>query len=117
VVDQLQRTRSLGAVEDTLAAAQDYREAHQDQPVDQPGGKQRRVEGAAALDEQVAAFALLELSDGVGGAAPAGDSGLRGLRDRVAALGGQLAVASPAGGGTVVEALLPLAWPEDEDEA
>ena len=37
--------------------------------------------------------------DGVGGADPAGGSGLRGLADRVEALGGSLEVVSPAGAG------------------
>jgi signal transduction histidine kinase len=46
--------------------------------------------------------------DGPGGAAPAAGSGLRGLEDRVAALGGELAVASPPGGGTRVRATLAL---------
>jgi signal transduction histidine kinase len=44
--------------------------------------------------------------DGRGGADPAG-SGLRGLADRVAALGGRLAVLSPPGGGTRITAELP----------
>jgi len=44
--------------------------------------------------------------DGVGGADAAG-SGLTGLADRVAALGGTLSVASPPGAGTVVTAELP----------
>jgi PAS domain S-box-containing protein len=44
--------------------------------------------------------------DGVGGADPAG-SGLRGLADRVAALGGQLAISSVAGAGTALRAELP----------
>ncbi len=47
--------------------------------------------------------------DGVGGADPAGGSGLRGLADRVEALGGRLDVAAAAGGGTRVEARVPLA--------
>jgi signal transduction histidine kinase len=38
--------------------------------------------------------------DGVGGADPTRGSGLRGLADRVEALGGQLRVESPRGGGT-----------------
>lgn len=46
--------------------------------------------------------------DGVGGADPAGGSGLRGLADRVAALDGRLDVSSPAGEGTVVRAEIPL---------
>ena len=45
--------------------------------------------------------------DGVGGA-PRDGAGLVGLHDRVAALGGQLHVRSTPGGGTVVEAALPL---------
>jgi signal transduction histidine kinase len=47
--------------------------------------------------------------DGVGGAAPRGDStGLEGLADRVGALDGVLDVASPAGGGTTLVAQIPL---------
>jgi len=45
--------------------------------------------------------------DGVGGADAAKGSGLTGLGDRVAALGGTLSVASPPGAGTVVTAELP----------
>ncbi|MEW2394551.1 histidine kinase [Streptomyces sp. NPDC046862] len=44
--------------------------------------------------------------DGVGGADP-DSSGLRGLADRVAAVGGLLRVDSPAGGGTRIRAELP----------
>ena len=48
--------------------------------------------------------------DGVGGADESGaGSGLRGLADRVEALGGSLLVTSPAGAGTVVTASLPCA--------
>ncbi len=46
--------------------------------------------------------------DGIGGAEPAG-SGLRGLADRVAALGGHLSVGDEAGGGTRLVARIPLA--------
>jgi signal transduction histidine kinase len=45
--------------------------------------------------------------DGVGGARPDG-SGLLGLNDRVAALGGRLRVESPRGRGTRISATLPL---------
>ena len=45
--------------------------------------------------------------DGVGGADAAGGSGLRGLADRVEALGGRLDVASPPGAGTTLRASLP----------
>jgi len=47
--------------------------------------------------------------DGIGGADPATGTGLRGLADRVDALGGDLHVSSPEGAGTVVTAELPLA--------
>jgi signal transduction histidine kinase len=45
--------------------------------------------------------------DGVGGARPEG-SGLVGLADRVAAHDGRLRIESPAGGGTLVAADIPL---------
>jgi len=46
--------------------------------------------------------------DGLGGADPTRGSGLRGLRDRVEALGGRLTIRSPVGAGTRVEAELPI---------
>ena len=48
------------------------------------------------------------VDDGVGGADPRGGTGLDGLRERVTALGGQLWVRSPTGGGTRVRAELPV---------
>jgi signal transduction histidine kinase len=45
--------------------------------------------------------------DGVGGADPAAGSGLTGLADRVAVLGGTLCVTSPPGAGTAITAELP----------
>ena len=45
--------------------------------------------------------------DGVGGADVANGSGLTGLTDRVAALGGTLSVTSPLGAGTMITAELP----------
>jgi signal transduction histidine kinase len=51
---------------------------------------------------------VIEISDdGIGGADGARGSGLRGLTDRVEALGGRLHVTSPVGGGTVVTAEMP----------
>jgi PAS domain S-box-containing protein len=47
--------------------------------------------------------------DGVGNADLRGGSGLRGLRDRVEALGGELELDSPDGAGTTLTARLPLA--------
>ena len=49
------------------------------------------------------------LDDGVGGADTEAGSGLRGLADRVEALGGNLRVWSPRGGGTRVRAEIPCA--------
>ena len=46
--------------------------------------------------------------DGIGGADPSRGTGLQGLTDRVEALGGRLDVHTPAEGGTVVTATLPL---------
>jgi signal transduction histidine kinase len=45
--------------------------------------------------------------DGVGGADPAGGTGLRGLAQRVSSVDGTLQVSSPAGGPTVIVAELP----------
>lgn len=47
--------------------------------------------------------------DGIGGATPAGGSGLRGLADRVEALGGKFTVSSPPGRGTTLRAEIPCA--------
>jgi PAS domain S-box-containing protein len=47
--------------------------------------------------------------DGIGGADPSGGSGLRGLADRVEALGGALEVESEPGSGTRIRAAIPLA--------
>jgi signal transduction histidine kinase len=46
--------------------------------------------------------------DGVGGADLSRGSGLVGLKDRVAALGGRISLVSPPGGGTSLEVELPL---------
>jgi PAS domain S-box-containing protein len=66
---------------------------------------------ASTVRVRVAASAAgvsVEVSDdGVGGAEPADGSGLRGLADRVEALGGSLEVVSPAGAGTSLRAEIP----------
>ena len=49
--------------------------------------------------------------DGIGGADPAKGSGLIGLTDRVAALGGQLDISSPAGEGTSLRVDIPFDAP------
>ena len=52
---------------------------------------------------------LVRIADeGAGGADPARGSGLRGLADRVEAVGGRLTVSSPVGSGTSVLAEIPL---------
>jgi signal transduction histidine kinase len=52
---------------------------------------------------------VVEVSDdGAGGADPAGGSGLRGLADRVEALGGTLEIVSPPARGTTLRAQIPL---------
>jgi signal transduction histidine kinase/uncharacterized protein YhfF len=64
-----------------------------------------RIHVSNRLGEAVVRIA----DDGCGGADPAGGSGLAGLSDRVAALGGVLVVDSPAGAGTTLTATIPLA--------
>jgi signal transduction histidine kinase len=53
-------------------------------------------------------LAVAVRDDGRGGASLDAGSGLRGLADRVEALGGRLDVSSPPGGGTALSAELPL---------
>jgi signal transduction histidine kinase len=55
--------------------------------------------------------------DGIGGAAPSAGSGLRGLADRVSALGGRLEIESPAGEGTTVRARIALSAQEADRRA
>ena len=68
----------------------------------------------AAADHATVAVALADgtvtvevVDDGQGGADPSSGSGLRGLADRVEAIGGRLEIASPPGAGTKVRAILP----------
>ncbi|MGB6583285.1 MAG: GAF domain-containing protein [Streptosporangiaceae bacterium] len=60
------------------------------------------------VDTVEGALRLRVRDDGVGGADPGRGSGLVGLKDRVEALGGTLAVQSPAGAGTALRVELPL---------
>ena len=64
-----------------------------------------RADVAASLEE--ATLRIEVRDDGAGGADPDGH-GLVGVRDRVTTLGGRLEIESPAGGGTLVAATLPL---------
>jgi signal transduction histidine kinase len=57
------------------------------------------------------------LDDGGGGADMVAGSGLRGLADRVEAIGGSLRVEDRPTGGTSLVAFLPLAGPESGIDA
>jgi signal transduction histidine kinase len=64
-----------------------------------------RAEVTVSVYDQVLRVEIRD--DGVGGADP-DEHGLVGLGDRATALGGRLDIESPAGGGTLVIATLPL---------
>jgi signal transduction histidine kinase len=70
--------------------------------------KYAQASAAKVAIQQADEWLVVEINDdGVGGADPARGSGLSGLVDRVAALGGVLQVDSPLGRGTRVRAELP----------
>ena len=70
--------------------------------------KHARADGAQVMIRKFPGRLLVEVSDdGAGGARSEGGSGLRGLADRVASVGGALRVDSPPGGGTRLEADIP----------
>ncbi len=70
--------------------------------------KHARADGAQVMIRKFPGRLLVEVSDdGTGGARSEGGSGLRGLADRVASVGGVLRLDSPAGGGTRLEADIP----------
>jgi signal transduction histidine kinase len=60
-----------------------------------------------SLDRRPGSLVVEVVDDGVGGADTERGSGLRGLADRVEALGGRLRVWTPLGGGTRVQAEIP----------
>jgi uncharacterized protein YhfF/two-component sensor histidine kinase len=68
------------------------------------GATEVRLEATLAPDAVMVKVA----DDGRGGADPGRGSGLRGLQDRIATLGGALGVDSPPGGGTRLTATIPL---------
>ena len=73
-------------------------------------GKYAEASRAAIGVEQRNGTLVVSVSDdGRGGASLDGGSGLRGLADRVEALGGRLGVESPPGEGTQLVAELPVA--------
>ncbi|HEY4409374.1 MAG TPA: histidine kinase, partial [Acidimicrobiia bacterium] len=61
-----------------------------------------------AVEQLPGSLHLSVRDDGAGGADPARGSGLVGLRDRIEAIGGTIAIESPPGAGTAVFASLPL---------
>ena len=70
--------------------------------------KYASASAAEVTVEQVDGHVMIGVQDdGVGGADPSAGTGLAGIADRVAALGGRLVVESPPGGGTVVRAQVP----------
>jgi PAS domain S-box-containing protein len=68
----------------------------------------RATSAAVAVRREDGRVCVEVVDDGVGGADARGGSGLRGLSDRIGALGGQVIVTSPAGEGTTVRAEIPL---------
>ena len=67
------------------------------------------TEARVRLHRDTGTLALTVTDDGCGGADPSAGSGLRGLADRVAALGGTLDIHSPPGRGTCLRAVIPCA--------
>jgi len=68
-----------------------------------------RIEVRVALDDGHTTVEVRD--DGSGGVKPERGSGLRGLADRVSALGGALEIESPAGVGTTIRARIPVTPP------
>jgi signal transduction histidine kinase len=64
--------------------------------------------GSVVVEERAGRLFVEVSDDGVGGADPAAGTGLRGLADRIEALGGTFRVDSPPGVGTRVTAEIPL---------
>jgi len=67
------------------------------------------TEARVSLERHDGCLVVEVVDDGVGGADTERGSGLRGLADRVEALGGRLRVWTPPGGGTRVQAEIPCA--------
>jgi signal transduction histidine kinase len=70
--------------------------------------KHSHASGVGLTAEADGSTLVIEVTDdGIGGAAAGRGSGLRGLADRVEAIGGRLTVSSPPGRGTMVRAEIP----------
>jgi signal transduction histidine kinase len=95
---------SVGRVAPTIEACAYFVVAEALTNVAKHAGAERAAVNAWVED---GALRLEVRDDGVGGARPGG-TGLVGLADRVAAVGGRLRVMSPPDGGTVVAATVPL---------
>jgi signal transduction histidine kinase len=79
----------------------------------------KHAQASAVYVDVTRADGVLHISvrdDGVGGADPVRGSGLVGLRDRVEALGGTIAIQSAKGAGTAVDVLLPLERTVDDPQ-
>jgi signal transduction histidine kinase len=74
-----------------------------------------RIEVRVAVGDSHATVEVRD--DGRGGVDPSRGSGLRGLSDRVSALGGTLEIDSPVGAGTTIRARLPLTAPGHANHA
>jgi signal transduction histidine kinase len=73
-------------------------------------GKHAKASSArVAVAQEDGRLVVAVVDDGIGGASADGGSGLRGLADRVEALGGRLQVSSPQGDGTRLRAEIPYA--------
>jgi signal transduction histidine kinase len=71
--------------------------------------KYARASSATLAISRTEDRAIIEVSDdGIGGADFTQGSGLRGLGDRIGALGGRLVIDSPQGRGTTIRATIPL---------
>ena len=75
----------------------------------------KATHAAIAVKVEGGTVAVSVTDDGAGGATLDGGSGLQGLRDRVGAVDGRLAVESTAGAGTRVQAVIPLALHSESD--
>jgi signal transduction histidine kinase len=95
---------AVGALPDTVAATAYFVVAEALTNVAKHARAQRAAV-TAQIDDGTLAVQVRD--DGIGGALPEG-TGLVGLADRLAVLGGELRVESPPDGGTVVEAAIPL---------
>ncbi len=72
-------------------------------------GRASRIRVRVADGESQAVLTVID--DGVGGADPSAGTGLRGIEDRVEALGGSLTVRSEAGLGTGLRVAIPISEP------